>query len=47
MITNGNESEERINRHKLAGALVLTSQEIPLHAGQDFLGRKAATVTVI
>jgi len=42
MITNGNESEEqRINRHKLAGALVLTSQGIPfLHAGQDFLRTK-------
>lgn len=42
LITNGDESEEqRIRRHKLGGAIVLTSQGIPfLHAGQDFLRTK-------
>ncbi len=40
--TNGEESEEqRIRRHKLGGAIVLTSQGIPfLHAGQEFLRTK-------
>ena len=41
-MTNPDEPEEmRIKRHKLGGAIVLTSQGVPfLHAGQDFLRTK-------
>jgi pullulanase len=42
LLTNPNDSEEdRIRMHKLASAIVLTSQGIPfIHAGQEFLRTK-------